>query len=81
MALTFKPEDFKRMAELQAELTTVLRRANDNKLEAAIAAFACIRCARILMDLYPASTRDELVEQVIVPFLKGEPFDELGLLH
>lgn len=81
MPLTFKPEDFKRMTELQEQLSIVLRRANDNHLEAAIAAFACVRCARTLLELYPVETRVALVEQVVVPFLQGEPFDELGLLH
>jgi hypothetical protein len=75
MALPFKPEDFRRMAELQGALTEVLARANDQKLEAAIAAFALIRCARTLLDHYQPETRAWLVNMVVVPFLGGEPFD------
>lgn len=72
MPLTFTDESSQQMHELHAELTTVLRRANDARVEAGIAAFACVRCARILLDLYPDTIRGELLE-VVVAFLRREP--------
>jgi hypothetical protein len=72
MALSFKLEDVHKMTALENELAVVLRRANAEHLEAAIAAFACMRCARVLLTLYPEKTREMLVEQVIVPFLRQE---------
>lgn len=67
----FDEKDMRMVTELQAELTTVLLRANEQKVEAALAAFACCRCARILLDAYPADTRAALME-AIEPFLRGE---------
>lgn len=69
MAMEFTPETFRQMSELQLELSRVLVRANSNRMEAGIAAFACIRCARALLDKYPDKARLELIE-VIVAFLK-----------
>lgn len=58
--MKLKPEDSAKMLALQKELAIVLRRANDQKLEAAIAAFACIRLARELLDKYPNTVRHTL---------------------
>ena len=58
--MKLKPEDAKKMVALQQELAIVLRRANDQKLEAAVAAFALIRLARELLDKYPANVRRTL---------------------
>lgn len=71
MAPTFSENDFRRMAALQADLTTVLNRANDQHLEAAVAAFALLRCARILLDKYPSESRQALLE-VVVAFLRHD---------
>jgi hypothetical protein len=75
MALNFNADDFQKMAALQEQLEIVLQRANDQKLEAAIAAFACVRCARKIMSHYPAQTREMLIDTVIIPFLRGEPYE------
>lgn len=69
MALDFSPEAFKDMTELQVELSRVLVRANANKMEAGLAAFACIRCARELLDKYPETTRETLLD-VVCAFLR-----------
>lgn len=60
--MKLKPEDSARMLTLQKDLAVVLRRANDQKLEAAVAAFALIRLARELLDKYPPKTRLALAE-------------------
>jgi len=75
MALTFSEDDSRRMQALQADLTTVLARANDQHLEAAVAAFALLRCARVLIDKYPAETRQALLE-VVVAFLRRDDVQE-----
>lgn len=62
MALTFKPDDMRRMLQVQEELARVLRAANERKLEAALAAFACARLARNLLEFYPENTRKMLAE-------------------
>jgi hypothetical protein len=69
MALTFTDADFKRMQALQADLAIVLRRANTQRLEAAIAAFALVRLARQLLDQYPPTAREALLG-VIEAFLE-----------
>ena len=72
----FKEEDAVAMRELQVELSYVLQRANARHMEAALAAFACLRCARILLDKYPANTRAALLE-AIYPFLAGVPASDI----
>lgn len=69
MALEFSAESFRIMTELQVELSRVLLRANEQKVEAGLAAFACIRCARVLLDQYPEPARDALLE-IVVAFLR-----------
>jgi hypothetical protein len=58
--MKLKPEDAAKMLALQKELAVVLKRANDQKLEAAIAAFALVRLARELFDKYPPPVRRAL---------------------
>lgn len=71
MALSFKQGDFRKMLEIQRGLAEVLNRANRDKTEAALAAFACIRLARELLDKYPAETKAMLLEGIVIPFLVG----------
>jgi hypothetical protein len=73
MPMQFSLDDGQKMRELEAALEVVLKRANDQHLEAAVAAFALLRCARRLLMNYPDPTRIVLVDQVVVPFLQGEP--------
>ena len=72
--VTFKEADGEKMRALQAELVTVLLRANEQKMEAAVAVFALMRCARPLLDRYPDHTRLALLE-VIEAFLHHEHVD------
>jgi hypothetical protein len=77
MSLTFSDDDARRMRALQLELMEVLRRANDQHLEAAIAAFACVRCARALLDKYPETGRRALTD-LVVAFLEHADPPEAG---
>jgi hypothetical protein len=81
MALTLSESDGEKMRELQRALTDVLMRANDQKLEAALAVFACVRCARTLLDLYGPDVRAQLAD-VVIAFLKHEDMtaEPMGLL-
>jgi hypothetical protein len=79
LTVHFSDDDARRMRELQLELTLVLRKANDQHLEAVLAAFACVRCARALLDLYNGPTRAELVK-VIVAFLEHADAGDGGKL-
>lgn len=72
MSDLFTNDNKRRMFELERELAIVLRRANDQKLEAGVAAFALARLARLLLDKYPDATRTALVD-VIAAFLRREP--------
>lgn len=73
--LKFDPADGVKLRALEMKIAEVLNRANKEKLEAAIAAFACARCARVLLDQYPEPTRLVLVD-IIAAFLKREPGTE-----
>ena len=73
--MEFNQDAYEKMAALEVELAYVLRRANDQKLEAAVAAFACVRCARPLLDQYPPSTRAWLAD-LLVAFLTHANVDE-----
>jgi len=69
--LDFSDRQAEQMRALQAELTTVLLRARTERVEAAVAAFALVRCARVLLDQYPAGTRVPLLD-VVDAFLRHE---------
>jgi hypothetical protein len=77
--IEFKDEDFAKMQAVQRDLTTVLLRANADRVEAAVAVFALVRCARPLLDRYNDSTRLALLE-VIEAFLHHEPAEPSHLL-
>lgn len=70
--LKFDKDSQRQMLTLQRELAAVLQQANREKVEAAIAAFACVRLARELLSKYNPDAREALVNQAIVPFLKFE---------
>ena len=77
--LTFSDEQAADMRALQRELAVVLARANAQRMEAAVAAFACVRCARILLDQYPGETRAALLT-VVTSFLADGHLEDGGLL-
>jgi hypothetical protein len=80
MALTFTEKDQRAVHELQRALTETLLKANDQKMEAGLAVIALVRCARILLDRYPANTRAALCE-ALVPFLEGRAVDVSLIIH
>lgn len=69
--MSFKNEDLQQVERIQGELTKTLLPYRGNT-EAMLAIFALLRCARILLWLYPTSVRDAVLEQAILPFLRGE---------
>lgn len=71
MALKFDDKAAADMKALQAKLVEVLLRANAERVEAGVAAFALARCIRPLLDQYPEATRRVLVDTVIA-FLEHE---------
>lgn len=83
MALVLDERASRQMIELQRELAVVLTRANERKVEAAIAAFALLRLARELLDKYPEAARVALVDEAVVPYLRHEPetADEQRLIY
>jgi hypothetical protein len=68
--LEFSNDQQRTMLKLQREIAAMLQRANRDKVEAAIAAFACIRLARELLDKYNPQAREALLEQAVIPFLR-----------
>ena len=71
--LTFNDKAMADMMALEQQLAVVLRRANEQqKLEGALGVFACIRCARVILNLYPDAVRKMLLDTAIVPFLNNE---------
>lgn len=67
--ITFREEDARRMRAIQEELVRVLA-PHAEKTEAALAAFALMRCARALLRKYPKGTQRELV-RVCQDYLEG----------
>lgn len=74
-SLQFDARDFQTMVDVQKELVPVLNRANSRNVEAALAAFAMLRLIRELFDKYPPAAREMLIEQMAVPFIRGEAAD------
>ena len=78
--ISFTDEDQRQVNEIQAALTQTLLRANELKVESALAVFALVRCARILLDQYPEHTRKPLAA-VCAQFLEHAPnTDESGII-
>ena len=73
MALSFNDRAFADMTALEQQLAIVLRRANDTKkVEGMIGVFALIRCARVILNLYPDAVRTMFLNDCIIPFLQNE---------
>ncbi len=71
--MNFSEDDARKMRALQSDLTTVLLRAKAHGLSPWIAAFALIRCARLVLTSCEPKTRQMLSYEVFAPFLNGEP--------
>lgn len=79
MPLVFDDTAHRKMRELQKELTTVLLRANEQRMEAGLAAFALARCMRPLLDNYGETAAHRLLLDTIVAFLRHDDVeDEAG---
>lgn len=71
MALQFRQPELEQMKRIENEVARTLAPFRANT-EAGLAIFALIRCARLLLRLYPERTQQELLS-VVVPFLQGGP--------
>lgn len=72
MALEFNEKSFAQMMAVEAAIMPALLRAKDQRVEAAVVAFALVRAARVLLDQYPENARKLLVDGTIVPFLEHQ---------
>lgn len=68
--LEFNAENAARTQFIQDKIARAVLPFRENT-EAALVVIALVRCARILLDLYPAKARGELLE-VITLYLTGE---------
>lgn len=68
--LNFTDEDFRAMRAVQSVLIAALLPFRA-KTEAALVVFALVRCARVMLRLYPEKTQRELLT-AIVPYLQGQ---------
>jgi hypothetical protein len=71
--VSFEQRDYNDMVALQKKVAEVLLRANREGVDAVIAAFALTRLIRELLRRVEPASRQALVDQVIVPFIQGEP--------
>lgn len=77
--LTYSPKDFQDMTALQRQLAEVLLRANrEDRIHAILAIFAMLRLCRELLNKIPDGERNAQVEQVLVPFIRGEKAEGEG---
>ena len=70
MPLSFGQAELDRMKRIEQELVAVLLKYRDDT-EAALPAFALVRCARTMLRLYPKPTQQKLT-RVVVDFLEGK---------
>lgn len=66
---SFRTDDVEQMKRVENEVARTLAPFRGNT-EAALAVFALVRCARLLLRLYPAKTQKELIP-VLVDYLQG----------
>lgn len=69
--MKFDRAEAAQMQNIQGDLERVLLPYRENT-EAGVAAFAAVRIARTLLEKYPDSVRRQLLEEVVIPFLRGE---------
>jgi hypothetical protein len=70
--LNFDGQEFAQMKRVEtAVIQTLLPFRDDGKTEAALVVFALLRCARVMLRLYPEQTQRELL-QALVPYLEGK---------
>lgn len=69
--MQFDQNDFNRMLAIERALVQTLLPFRDGKTESGLAAFALVRCARVLLRRYPPETQKQLLG-VITAFLEGK---------
>lgn len=62
--MEFSADDFEKMMAIERSVAIVLARAREQHVEAAVVAFACVRCARILLDQYPPTVNAVLCDLI-----------------
>jgi hypothetical protein len=60
---------------IQRKLAETLNRVNREGGDRMAALFALLRLARQLLEMLPEGERQMLLDQIVVPFLTGEPVD------
>lgn len=73
--LKFDEADSTKMLALQRQIAIVLKRADKDKMEAAVAAFALVRLARELLEKYPAGTQFQLID-LCCAFLRRDEVEQ-----
>lgn len=68
--MNFDHADHDQMKRIQREVETTLQPWQQT--EAAIVAFALVRVARTFLRLYPERTRQVLLTEVVIPYLRGD---------
>lgn len=71
MSTDFSMKDFDQLKKVEEAISQSLVPFRNNRTEAALVVMACLRVARILLNLYPEATREQLLP-LLVAFLKGE---------
>jgi hypothetical protein len=67
----FGDKDAKNCREVRAEIIKVCNKAKDDRVEAAVVAFAMAQVMRALLSKYSGATRQVLLEDTIIPFLQN----------
>lgn len=71
MAFEFTNADVAQLLRIQGDVRETLQKYRLTT-PAIVAAVACVRIAKALLDVYTEAERKEVVETVMVPFLLGE---------
>lgn len=69
--MDFSLKDFKQLKRVEEAVMLALTPFRNGRTEAALVVMALLRCARVLLWLYPEATRQTLTP-LLVAFLKGE---------
>ena len=67
----FTHADVVHLLKIQEEIRELLKKYRENT-PAIVPAVACVRIAKVLLDPYPDPDRKATIEDVIIPFIRGE---------
>lgn len=79
----FTAADVALLLKVQQELRTMLQKYQGTRVPAIVPAVALIRVAKVLLDTYAEPDRKLTIEDIIIPFLRGEtsqPSKRSGLI-